>query len=396
MRTKKILILGGSHRDIPLIKAAQQLGLHVITIGNGAGYIGHNYADESYIWDFNNLDAISDLIYELGTDYICPGCGEQILINTILLSEKHDIGNFDSLEITMLLHNKAKFKEFCIKNHISTPQGIQINGEFNSCTIDNLNFPLVVKPVNLSGGNGVSIVEDMEGLINAIENARSISSRDDLLIEEFVDGELIAYSVFIKNQKSYIGFAAKDDAYLNNFMVATSYPIELGSVMKAKIDDDINKIATILHLKDGPFHFQILIKNDTPYIIDITRRIPGDLFPFLIEYSTGVEYSKHVINAAIGQEFPSTELMPTKHNYIIRHCLMPKNNGLYKKIYISDEIRNNLIYELYIKQEGEVINNYLKEAIGIVFFRFDTQKEMMKAVRNINTLVYSEVEKNGE
>jgi len=39
--TKRILILGGSHRDIPLIKASQQLGYLVITLGDRDYYLGH-------------------------------------------------------------------------------------------------------------------------------------------------------------------------------------------------------------------------------------------------------------------------------------------------------------------------------------------------------------------
>ena len=40
---KKVLILGGSHRDIPLIKASQELGYFVITLGDRDYYMGHEY-----------------------------------------------------------------------------------------------------------------------------------------------------------------------------------------------------------------------------------------------------------------------------------------------------------------------------------------------------------------
>ena len=50
---KKILILGGSHRDIPLIKASQDLGYFVITLGNKDYYLGHNYSNKAYKINFN-------------------------------------------------------------------------------------------------------------------------------------------------------------------------------------------------------------------------------------------------------------------------------------------------------------------------------------------------------
>ena len=65
---KKILILGGSHRDIPLIKASQDLGYFVITLGNKDYYLGHNYSNKAYKINFNDLE--KDEIFLI--DHITP------------------------------------------------------------------------------------------------------------------------------------------------------------------------------------------------------------------------------------------------------------------------------------------------------------------------------------
>ena len=59
---KKILILGGSHRDIPLIKASQDLGYFVITLGNKDYYLGHNYSNKAYKINFNDLNMVKKII----------------------------------------------------------------------------------------------------------------------------------------------------------------------------------------------------------------------------------------------------------------------------------------------------------------------------------------------
>ena len=43
---KRLLILNGSHSEIPLIQEAKKLGYYVITSGNAPELIGHTYADE--------------------------------------------------------------------------------------------------------------------------------------------------------------------------------------------------------------------------------------------------------------------------------------------------------------------------------------------------------------
>ena len=57
----KILILNGSHSEIPLINAAQALGFHVVTTGNSPDLIGHSFADEYYPADYSDQRAILTL-----------------------------------------------------------------------------------------------------------------------------------------------------------------------------------------------------------------------------------------------------------------------------------------------------------------------------------------------
>ena len=56
MTKKRLLILNGSHSDIPLIKAGKELGFYVITTGNNKNLIGNKYADEYHPEDFSDKD----------------------------------------------------------------------------------------------------------------------------------------------------------------------------------------------------------------------------------------------------------------------------------------------------------------------------------------------------
>ena len=58
---KKILILNGSHSELPLIRGAKSLNLHVITTGNAPSLIGHTEADEYYAADFSDKEEILEL-----------------------------------------------------------------------------------------------------------------------------------------------------------------------------------------------------------------------------------------------------------------------------------------------------------------------------------------------
>jgi len=65
---KKALILGGSHRDIPLILAAKKLGFFVITLGDRDYYIGHSFSYKSYKIDFIDLEKVSKVLKDIFVD----------------------------------------------------------------------------------------------------------------------------------------------------------------------------------------------------------------------------------------------------------------------------------------------------------------------------------------
>lgn len=379
---KKILLLGGSHRDIPLIKAAQNLGYYVITLGDKNYYIGHKYSNKVYLIDFNNLDEIRKIIIKENIEFLLPGCGEESYINTVKLSHEFHMGNFDSLEVAQLLHNKWSFKNFCLKNNISTPYGIYYDGNLDSMTI---NYPLVVKPTNLSGGRGVQTVYNKEELEKALSVTQEFS--EEVFLEEFIDGQLIAYSIFLKNKKIFYSFLGDDISYLNKYLITTAYPININAKVKKILEDEITKLATLLNLVDGMFHFQVLIKNNRPYIIDITRRIPGDLYPYLIEYNDNIEYSKAVVQAYTTGDISDCYLEKTPSNYMfIRHCIMPNKNGLYTNLFIDNIIKDKIIYQLNLIKLNTVIETYLQSQIAIVFIKIDkTEKDV---INNLNKLIY--------
>lgn len=377
---KKVLILGGSHRDIPLIKASQELGYFAITLGDRDYYIGHQYSDQAFKINFNDLKAVKKIIKEENIDYILPGCGEESYLNTVALSKELKIGNFDDLKTAKLVHNKWKFKEFCLENNISTPKGFFYKTNKN---IENLTFPVVVKPTNLSGGRGVEIVNNQEELTLALNRANNLSN--EIFLEEFINGELIAYSVFIKNRKIIYGFTGKDDAYLNKYLISTAYPISINDMTLNKLKKDIEKISRLLSLVDGMFHLQIIIKNAIPYIIDVTRRIPGDLYPYLIEYCDKVEYSKAVVKSYIGENIENEFKPKELKSYVIRHCVMPNKNGIFKDIHIDPCLDNKVIYILNLMSPDTRIDNFMYTQIAIIFIQLDQTSD--KILNNINNLI---------
>ena len=378
---KKILILGGSHRDIPLIKAAQEIGYLVSTLGDRDYYLGHKYADMFYKVNFNELDKVKNIIKDDGIDYIIPGSGEESYLNTVQIAKELDIGNFDHLETAKLVHNKWKFKKFCLKNNISTPNGFYYE---NNSNLDNLEFPIVVKPTSLSGGRGVDVVQNLKELENSLLKAKEFS--DEIFLEDFIEGELIAYSIFLENQKILYAFTGKDDTYKNPYLITTAYPIAVEEIVLFRLMSDIEKIAKKLFLVDGMFHLQVIIKNKIPYIIDVTRRIPGDFYPNLIELCDKVEYSKAVVKSYIGQKLDNEFTMGNSRDFVIRHCVMSAKNGIFKELKIDVTLEDKIVFKFDLIGQNMRIENFLTTQIAIIFIKLPYEDRDI--LNNINNLLF--------
>jgi len=242
-----------------------------------------------------------------------------------------------------------------------------------------LNFPLVVKPTNLSGGRGVEIVHNEEDLIKALQVTKQHSQ--EIVLEEFIEGELIAYSVIFEKQKISYAFCGADISYLNKYLITTAYSIKLEDTVESKLRKDLELLAQKLHLTDGMFHAQVIIKNDTPYLIDVTRRIAGDLYPQLIEKCDNIAYSKAVVESYTTGKI-TQNLLSSQHTFIIRHVVMPSQNGVYKELFIDEKIKKSIIYRFDLLNENEVVEDFLHTQVAIIFI------EGREFLEDLNHLIY--------
>lgn len=369
---KKLLIVGGSHRDIPLIQKAKELGFYTITVGKLDYYIGYKYSHKNYKIDFRDMDALKKLIEDENIEYIIPGSGELPMLIAAKLSKD---GNYDKITTLEILHNKFLFKNLCLSLDINVPNGKVVN-----CIdeVKDLKFPLIVKPLNLSGGKGINKVENVFELENSISLAKNLSSSDKVIVEEFVKGPLIAYSVIFKKQKVLYSFCARE--YEENYYVTTTVKTTLGIEFQETLNRDLEKIAKELSLKDGLLHVQFLLSKNKAKFLEVTRRIPGDLFPILIDLSDGVEYSKSVLKSYLGEVNDLDKLLiKNKDEYNIRYCILAKSDYKLDYIYIDKNIE--VLHRVDIYTHGQELKT--NNLVSIVIIKYE--KEILD---NINKLIY--------
>lgn len=399
---KKLLLLGGSHAEIPLIKAAQELGWYVITTGNNRDGLGHPYADKTVFADFSDKEAMLELARNEGVHAVCSGCNDFALLSTVYVCEKLGLPGHDSYATSIEIHHKDKYRSLAQRLEIPTPLAkvVRKDQEFENALV-NLTFPIIVKPVDLTGGKGIHRASNVDEARIAFKDAIGRTREDHVVVEEFVQGTNHGFSAMLVNGKVAFAFADNEQYFVNKYLVSgANTPSTTSASGIAKLRYYSELIAKELDLVDGILHIQYIEKTDgTPVIIEICRRSPGDLYIKFVKYATGIDYSKYIIMAETGENISSISDAPIQ-GYWLRHCVMSDReagengcSGVVRDVTFAPEVQDNIVEKFLWYKVGEKITDKLTYKAGIVFFKFDSFAEMVNKTGRMTELVKIVVEK---
>lgn len=385
---KKLLVLNGSHSDIPLIEAGKRQGYYVITTGNAPDLIGHRYADEYHPADFSDGEAVLNLARSLKIDAVCACANDFGALTAAYVAEKMGLPGHDKHETALTLHHKDQFKAFAIPLGINTPYAQSFSDLSEVSAIPGkMTLPLIIKPIDLTGGKGVTKVYREEDYLKAVQYAFGLSRQKRIVVEELIEGTQHSLTTFIRDRKVAFSFSDNEYSLFNPFLVSTSAaPATVPQSVLDLLVEQSNRVAEELQIVDGVFHLQFLMRDGVPYIIEITRRCSGDLYPVPVDYATGIGWADWIVKAETGADC-SGFTGEVQTGFCGRHCIMAERTGKVKSVFISPEIKGNIFDQLLWWEPEYEIQDCLSQKVGILFLRFDSAEEMADKVSRIKDLV---------
>ncbi|ANI78465.1 hypothetical protein EP837_02057 [Sphingobium sp. EP60837] len=320
--------------------------------------------------DYSDAQAVARHIEMLGIGAVVPGCTD-VSIETCL---KLHIGSEfrDSPETDAALGNKALFRALCEKLDLSSPR-----------TVDHAAFPragkFICKPIDAFSGRGITVFDgqDAAALDDALSLARAASPTGAAIIETFASGQLYSCSSFIKNQMPSDTFFVREGTSAHPFAVDTSYvSYDLPASCIEKIGGDIEKLCRALNLKDGLLHVQFILCDEMPMIVEVTRRCPGDLYPLLIEFSTGFEYAACYAAAFLGSEHGAS-VQTRRH--ILRHTVTADQDSYFEGLMFTDDVPITAFYPLACM--GDALKERQGNRAGILFCE-ESSEDLLTSLYN--------------
>lgn len=377
---KKIVVLGSGPNRIGQGIEFDYSCVHGVLAAKEMGYetIMINCNPETVSTDFDTADKLyfEPVFWEHIYDIIQHEKPEGVIVQlggqtALKLAEKLDkygikiIGtSFDALD---LAEDRGRFSELLKDLNIPYPKfGIAENVDQAVKLADELDFPLLIRPSYVLGGQGMKIVINKQELeAHVIELQKQIPN-NKLLLDHYLDGAIEAEAdaicdgenVYIIGIMEHIEPCGVHSGDSN----ATLPPFNLGEFVMQQIKDHTHKIALALKTV-GLINIQFAIKDDIVYIIEANPRASRTV-PFIakaynepyVNYATKVMLGTHKVtdfnfNPQLKGFAIKQPVFSFSKFHGVNKKLGPEMKSTGESILFIDDLKDDQFYDLYSRRK---------------------------------------------
>ncbi|NBC57834.1 MAG: carbamoyl-phosphate synthase large subunit [Bacteroidetes bacterium] len=377
---KKIVVLGSGPNRIGQGIEFDYCCVHGVLAAAECGYetIMINCNPETVSTDFDTADKlyfepvfwehIYDIIQHEQPEGVIVQLGGQTALKLAEKLNRYGIKILGtSYEALDLAEDRGSFSKLLKDNDIPYPEfGVAESADEARELAEQLDFPILVRPSYVLGGQGMKIVINQEDLeAHVVDLLRKIPN-NKLLLDHYLDGAIEAeadaicdgeevYIIGIMEHIEPCGIHSGDSN-------AVLPPFNLGDLVMQQIKDHTKKIALALETV-GLINIQFAIKDDKVFIIEANPRASRTV-PFIakaygepyVNYATKImlghnklsdfNFKPHLDGYAIKQPVFSFNKFPE-----VNKQLGPEMKSTGESILFIDGLKDDDFYELYTRRK---------------------------------------------
>lgn len=393
---KKLLILSSRIMSEEIISYAKSLGVYTIVADNypPEKSPAKLIADEAWDISLEEMDELERMCREHNvTGSIC-GLSEYALEKCMELCERMGWPCYCNKEAWHYSRDKADFKAVCKRLGAPVATDFYLSDELTDEEINQVKFPVVVKPVDQMGNVGISFCYNKDELIRAYKYARSVSHNPKIVVERMLKGEEWYSSYAFSNGEVRLlalnSMIAQTGEPKNCYTITTTISNHVEQYIK-EINPHIERVLKEIGCKEGYAWVQAMYDEDGHfYILEMGYRLDGDLM--FIPYKDMLNYDvvKNMVDIALGDESDINKLPPSQTKAFTR-CgigmeMWTNKTGICTEIKGIDEMAAIPgIYARSLVHVGDELTIY--KNIANVAFTSDTIDDACKMIDKINRTV---------
>ncbi|WP_024739964.1 carbamoyl-phosphate synthase large subunit [Tenacibaculum maritimum] len=377
---KKIIVLGSGPNRIGQGIEFDYCCVHGVLAAAESGYetIMINCNPETVSTDFDTADKlyfepvfwehIYDIIKHEKPEGVIVQLGGQTALKLAEKLTKYGIKILGtSFEALDLAEDRGSFSRLLQENNIPYPEfGIAETADEALALAEKLDFPILVRPSYVLGGQGMKIVINKEELIEHVVGLLRRMPNNKLLLDHYLDGAIEAEAdaicdgenVYIIGIMEHIEPCGVHSGDSN----ATLPAFNLGDLVMQQIKDHTKTIALALKTV-GLINIQFAIKDDKVYIIEANPRASRTV-PFIAK-AYGEPYVNYATKVMLGdKKVTDFDFKPQLKGYAIKQPVFsfnkfpnvnkklgPEMKSTGESILFIDSLKDDQFYDLYSRRK---------------------------------------------
>ena len=403
---KKLMILGGNPETAIVVSTANAMGIYTIVVDPNRDAPAKKVASETHEIDGFEVDKIVQLAKDRQVDGVLVGVADILVKPYFEICEKLNMPCYATKDAVGAFCSKDGFKRYCIEHNIQDIPGIYLDRDSTIEKPKNIDYPLMVKPVDSGGGVGMKICRDDSDYEATVKTALEFSKKGVVLVEKYMAcDDMAAYYTF-RNGEPYLSatydrITTKEQGDLSPVGIGAVYPSKYAGLFMQKAHPKLSAFFKALHIKNGVLNLQFFVDKGEFYAYDPGFRLQGEAPHIHLAHINGFDHRKMLINFALtgifGDDGFSTKNDPFFHGKIASTVWVLLKKGKIETIQGMDEIKSdkNVVFTMERFKEGDSV---LPEWIGTerqvytrIYLVTDTIEEMNAKIAHFkNSLVITD------
>ncbi len=317
LKGKRLLILGGIAAAIEICNRAHEFGIEVYVTDYLEDSPAKKYADKSFMVSTTDVDAVVELCKKERIDGVFTGNVDLLLPYYAQICAQLGLPCYGSLEHFKIMTDKKRFKDICKQ------YDVPVIPEYTANQIEDndIEYPVLVKPIDSSGSRGISICCNPVELQEGIEKALSFSPSKSYLIEKYMTGdEVVLYYYFQNGTPIFIGMC---DRYVNadqegvaQLPTAYIFPSKYTKSHLMNTDNKIKNMFKGIKMQNGPIFLQAFIYNGIPCLYEPGYRLNGAREQYIMSSINGINSADMLIHFALTGEMADFDIEKKSNPYL--------------------------------------------------------------------------------
>ena len=256
----KALVLAGGFPQIALIEELKRRNIYTVLADYYENPVARPYADKFFQKSTLDVEAITEIARNEKVDFLITACTDQALHTVARVSEALGLPCYIDYQTALNVTNKQYMKQVFNEHRIPTAKHV-IMGALDEAKLVDLQYPLIVKPVDCNSSKGVKRVENLEELKPAFAKAVEYSRTDTAIVEEFIDGEELSVDVYVEEGTAHVLSVSSLDKIADNdkFVIFRGrYSADVVDKVHDLVQSIAQQIADAFGLVNSPMLIQMI------------------------------------------------------------------------------------------------------------------------------------------